>query len=1175
MGEACFDLSGKRPNFTHDLWLQVEATSSCPKASGSIHARVTFSLNPPPMKTRRSSVLEVEAFGGGKLCLEIVRAEGLVAKDSSLFSKEGSSDPYCKIFAKSKETQKAVLMGQTKVVKKKLSPVWNFKENFLINRTQSPEVKIIVYDYDAMSLDDPMGTLDIDVMQHTVIVGRESEEQGDLEEKTFAVEACEGCEDAKGTITIKARFIPNPPDKWKYKPFFGGLLDCTVVRGQGLLAVDRNFVGKNSSDPFVRVTTRDGRKKREELYATKHKNSNLNPKWEEKFAFMMTPYHDPMLEFGVMDYDAFSSPDPMGTVFINLHEVIHANEQHELEVTRELQPVEGCVDPKGTLTVHLKFYPNKEFDTCNGGDLKINVLGGHDLLAVDGAGLFSSRKVTTSDPFVKILIPTFSDYKLQLLSKTKVAKKNLNPKWNEEFSFIIRDSYFPVVNLQVMDHDMGSGSDPMGCAYLQLCDVKSEPTPLSLDVLPCKGCFGATGKIDVVASYTPNPAPRIEEFYGGKLVVTVMEAEGLLAVDSDGMFGGGFGSRGGSSDPYVKLQGTKLVRGKKKTIETVADPKMEKSIFTDKLMNPKTKVETFDKTKVIKKNLNPRWNQRLGCTLSADHLSKVVFAIYDHDMVGGDDPMGVVEIELTTLEDTEDDGDEFTDTVDDWYEVKACKGCSAATGRLHLKIIWVPECSPEEKRRRLEEAKKKMLGETESPERDLTLEEVKEEAKRRMRELARITSFQYYEENANEESKKVLNVEGELHKYQRRNSLEYTGKPRDSTQDEIDEILNSRAFQERPGKKLIDEEMMEAMVKQQKGSARGTHDAAVKTLKSAFARRATFQMNDQFVGAALEHRSQPRERQRGIAFMLKQPRAKTPLLKVSRLVSVKNSSEKYYDDPKQEYSKLIKGVEARFKKKNKLMVNLETVSKFIPRNPSHSLNVLNATARDEPIKHMAADMQAADIRFHNKQDAFRANFTKFKPLFNHPLPTGRPRFDCEKLMKRLNNLSRGERAAAAAFWGNAWCIEEIYMQDCPVNTTNSTGFTPLHIACRFNYKDCVHCLLNIGLEPSSGVDVNAETESYLTPMRVAIASGAVDCIELLTAAGGVDKILREKTGFRSILDMDEVLKYKWPNKRDGDEEGDFEDCAEPDDYLFKRSTDRAIDNKAANLGRQSIYYMYT
>ena len=194
---------------------------------------------------------------------------------------------------------------------------------------------------------------------------------------------------------------------------------------------------------------------------------------------------------------------------------------------------------------------------------------------------------------------------------------------------------------------------------------------------------------------------------------------------------------------------------------------------------------------------------------------------------------------------------------------------------------------------------------------------------------------------------------------------------------------------------------------------------------------------------------------------------------VKRLVT-QETADPVFLDKKQQYEKLIKGVEARFNKRGKKMVTVREVMRVLPRNANHHLNILNAAARDEPVKYLSEDLEAAAKRSNEETNIYASHFTKFKPLFAHPLPTSRPRFDNEKLMKKLNNLPRHERAAAASSWGLAWCIEELYMQGCPVDNVNVTGFTPLHIACRFDFVDCVEVLLNIGLEQSSGEERQTE-----------------------------------------------------------------------------------------------------
>ena len=100
------------------------------------------------------------------------------------------------------------------------------------------------------------------------------------------------------------------------------------------------------------------------------------------------------------------------------------------------------------------------------------------------------------------------------------------------------------------------------------------------------------------------------------------------------------------------------------------------------------------------------------------------------------------------------------------------------------------------------------------------------------------------------------------------------------------------------------------------------------------------------------------------------------------------------------------------------------------------------------MKYLSEDLDAAAKREINNANVYGNHYTKFTPLFAHPLPTSRPRYDNERMMKKLNNMPRHERVTAAASWGLAWCIEELYMQGCPVSNRDVTGFTALHIAAR-------------------------------------------------------------------------------------------------------------------------------
>ena len=131
------------------------------------------------------------------------------------------------------------------------------------------------------------------------------------------------------------------------------------------------------------------------------------------------------------------------------------------------------------------------------------------------------------------------------------------------------------------------------------------------------------------------------------------------------------------------------------------------------------------------------------------------------------------------------------------------------------------------------------------------------------------------------------------------------------------------------------------------------------------------------------------------------------MVTVSRYVTSK-TNDAIFNDPKQQYERMIKGMEIRFKKRGKHMSNMREVEKVIPRSANHALNILNATARDEPVKYLSEDLDAAALRSNNEANVYGNHFTKFKPVYAHPLPTSRPRYDAERMMKKLNNMPRQE-----------------------------------------------------------------------------------------------------------------------------------------------------------------------
>ncbi len=93
----------------------------------------------------------------------------------------------------------------------------------------------------------------------------------------------------------------------------------------------------------------------------------------------------------------------------------------------------------------------------------------------------------TSDPFVKVLLLPDKKHKLE----TRVKRKNLNPTWNEAFTF----EGFPFqkltnrsIYMQVLDYDRFSRNDPIGEIEISLADLHLQEEPVSFvkKLLPCK-----------------------------------------------------------------------------------------------------------------------------------------------------------------------------------------------------------------------------------------------------------------------------------------------------------------------------------------------------------------------------------------------------------------------------------------------------------------------------------------------------------------------------------------------------------------------------------------------------------------------------------------------------------------------------------------------------------------
>jgi Ca2+-dependent lipid-binding protein len=239
-------------------------------------------LTPAPQGLRRTE--EIEKFRGGKVTLTIIKGSSLKAMDSSMFSKKGSSDPYVKILCRDNTTNKLEVLGKTKTVKKTLNPEWKSEHAFLLTDHHSSIITLTLWDHDSTSGDDPMGIVTLPLASFL-----SPEMGGEALTETFApsggkdmeleVMPCEGCDAPSGTVTVKLSFEQNEADPYEGLPFSGGVLVGVVRSAADLMVMDSAFIGKASSDPFVKITARkvlDGKTSEKQVHKTGESERELS-----------------------------------------------------------------------------------------------------------------------------------------------------------------------------------------------------------------------------------------------------------------------------------------------------------------------------------------------------------------------------------------------------------------------------------------------------------------------------------------------------------------------------------------------------------------------------------------------------------------------------------------------------------------------------------------------------------------------------------------------------------------------------------------------------------------------------------------------------------------------------------------------------------------------------------
>jgi len=91
---------------------------------------------------------------------------------------------------------------------------------------------------------------------------------------------------------------------------------------------------------------------------------------------------------------------------------------------------------------------------------------------------------------------------------------------------------------------------------------------------------------------------------------------------------------------------------------------------------------------------------------------------------------------------------------------------------------------------------------------------------------------------------------------------------------------------------------------------------------------------------------------------------------------------------------------------------------------------------------------------------------KYQPVFKHPLPVSDHSALHGANLRRVTCCALNRQASAAVTCGDAWALEEVYMNGAPIGLKDKSGFTPIHIAVQLDSFECVAVLLRMGADPN-------------------------------------------------------------------------------------------------------------
>ncbi|RAL40416.1 hypothetical protein DM860_006486 [Cuscuta australis] len=253
-----------------------------------------------------------------------------------------------------------------------------------------------------------------------------------------------------------------------------GILNVKVVRAMKLKKKD--LLG--ASDPYVKLKLTDDKLPSKKT-TVKHKN--LNPEWNEEFSLVVKDPQSQSLDISVYDWEQVGTHDKMGINTVPLKDLISTPEEPKvltLDLLKTLKPDDPQNEKsRGQIVLEVMYKPFSEEQQMPSAEDSLKQVEAAPEGTPDGGGLLVVIVHEAQDlegkhhtnPSVRLIFKGEE-------KRTKTVKKNRDPRWDEEFQFMLdKPPTNDRMHIEVVSTSSRMGlrypKEPLGYVNIPLMDV--------------------------------------------------------------------------------------------------------------------------------------------------------------------------------------------------------------------------------------------------------------------------------------------------------------------------------------------------------------------------------------------------------------------------------------------------------------------------------------------------------------------------------------------------------------------------------------------------------------------------------------------------------------------------------------------------------------------------------